>query len=734
MVGVDATLDELRALPFLDRAFEGVETLDTGVGDGTVVVEGADREREVVAPVGGLSVAGLSPIEDESLVDGVTARQNFGAGVRGTTREGPHTGASFGEGAVRSFRVLPRTFSAEFGGAAGGVIAVQSQAGSAKLHGSAVVLGRERAWAATNPFSIATHYRAGVVTSEFVRPQDSLLQVGVTVGGAVPKLRGKVKAFGSVEAQVRSHPVESTPGWAGFYALSDDQRSLLENRGVSVGQMDSALTYLDGLTGTVGRSSSRMLGFARVDVAATKRDNITAAWIHNRFQAAAGSGASGNSDAVIARGRASVGDSTVRIDAGTGRWVHEFSSRLRNDVKMQVARDLEFEQPRAPLAQEPAIGPGGFAPEVLIENAGADSSQGFAFGTPASLGRSAYPDEKRVQMVEGVEWLWRKHLVSVGADWSRVDDRVASTRNADGTFEYDSGVTGGRAGGLVDWITDFTFNVHAYPNGGCPNINAAVHDFCFREFTQSFGGAQTEFVTHELAGYVEDSWLVRDRFEVTGGVRYEYTLLPVPQTPNATLDTLLRGVGALGTTNTFPEDRNNVAPRVGVAWSNKIIDVRLGYGVFFGKLPGATVRAALANTDLPSTTRAVRITPTTEVDCPQVAMQGFGYVCDFVGAPPDAVAATSQATVFAKGFRVPMVQRATLKLSREVAKRVTLSAGYEGAIAEQLPGSVDVNIAPATSQGKFQIVGGAGWRGFAAGCGVFRAGVYRTAAERLWAG
>ena len=30
--------------------------------------------------------------------------------------------------------------------------------------------------------------------------------------------------------------------------------------------------------------------------------------------------------------------------------------------------------------------------------------------------------------------------------------------------------TKGKAGGLVDWITDYTFNVHAYPNGGCPSI------------------------------------------------------------------------------------------------------------------------------------------------------------------------------------------------------------------------------------------------------------------------
>ena len=60
------------------------------------------------------------------------------------------------------------------------------------------------------------------------------------------------------------------------------------------------------------------------------------------------------------------------------------------------------------------------------------------------------------------------------------------------------------AGGLVDWITDYTFNVHAYPNGGCPSIVSAVHDFCFRSYTQSFGQQAVAFDTQEWAGFVED--------------------------------------------------------------------------------------------------------------------------------------------------------------------------------------------------------------------------------------
>ena len=61
---------------------------------------------------------------------------------------------------------------------------------------------------------------------------------------------------------------------------------------------------------------------------------------------------------------------------------------------MQVGRELQYETAQAPLAQEPAIGPDGFAPEVSI------GPQGLIFGTPASLGRKAYPDERRVEVRE----------------------------------------------------------------------------------------------------------------------------------------------------------------------------------------------------------------------------------------------------------------------------------------------------------------------------------------------
>jgi TonB dependent receptor len=279
----------------------------------------------------------------------------------------------------------------------------------------------------------------------------------------------------------------------------------------------------------------------------------------------------------------------------------------------------------------------------------------------------------------------------------------------EGAFHYDSGVTSGHAGGLVDWITDYTFNVNAFPNGGCPSIFSAVHDFCFRSYTQSFGQQAVTFNTQEWAGFVQDNWRPRAGLTVDAGLRYEYEFLPLPQQPNGSLDAAF---GSVGATSVFPEDRNNFGPRVGVAWQpfgeGRGV-VRVGYGIFYGRLAGATVRSALVNTATNLSATHVLILPTTVTNCPQVAVnQGFGYVCSYVTTPPAAVATTTSATVFDRRFRLPEVQQASMTVEHAVGAGVVGSATYLINLDRQLPNSTDINIAPSTDTKIFQLQGGNG--------------------------
>ncbi len=664
-----------------------------------------------------LSFRGLPPTQNNTQTDGANDNQSFGAVPRGTSPPEPESeddgetgganrnagsrrrsGAAytFSPEAVREFRVSGQNYSALYGHAAGGVVTTVSKSGTNTSHGTGFYLFRTSALAAINPFSIATTYTDGAISSATVKPHDLRQQFGGSVGGAA--IQDKLFYFYAYDQQHRSFPAISAPSDPAFYSLTATQLALLGNRGVTSAKINAALNYLDSLTGQVARRSDHTINFGKLDWQASVKSRLSGQYDRARSSAPGAL----RTAPVVDRGVASLGSSSAKVDAVLVRWMWLASAHLTNELRFQYGRDLQSEQAQAPLPQEPAVGPGGYAPEVAI------GSQDFTFGTPPSLGRKAYPDERRFQLAEMATFAHGHHLLQAGADVSFVHDDVSSLSNAEGAFHYDSGATGGHAGGLVDWITDYTFNVNAYPNGGCPSINATIHDFCFRSFTQSFGQQDVSFSTQEWAAFAEDNWRMRSNLTLNAGLRYDYELEPLPQHPNAALDAVF---GQTGATSIFPEDRNNFAPRVGLSWepfgTGRGV-IRVGYGLFYGRLPGSTIRNALLDTAMASSSTHVRITPSTITACPQVANQGFGYPCAYLTAPPAAVGATTSATVFDRRFRLPMVQQGSVSVEHEIGAGVVGSATYLMNIDRQLPNSVDINIASSTATTTFQIVGGTG--------------------------
>jgi hypothetical protein len=680
---------------------------------------------------GEVSYRGVATAQNVNKIDGASGDQSFSGGATGsgvdeeidTGADGePHrddgmapgqsggkrAGASytFAQAAVREFQLHGQGDAASYGSAlyghgVGGVVTSVSKRGEQTLHGMGFYTIRDSAWAATNPFSIATSYANGVVTSGLVKPEDLRQQYGGSVGGPLPSsavraLPGRLFYFYAFDQQRRNFPAISSPEDAAFYQLTATQTALLGNRGVAGTKINAALNYLDSLTGTVARESDQTINFARLDWQVGGAERVVAEFNRARWS---GPGAA-RTGAVVNRGLASLGSSYGAVDSGVARWVAFLANRLSNELRLEYGRELQYEEDQTPLTQEPAIGPGGLPPEVSI------GPNGIVYGTPAGLGQKAYPDERRIGVADVLAWVSGRQLLQMGVDFATVRDFIDSLANVEGTFTYDSGATGGKAGGLVDWITDYTFNVNAYPNGGCPSIVAAVHDFCYRSYSQSFGQQSVTFNTRHWAGFVQDDWPLRNGLTVHAGVRYEMDLLPAPQQPNATLDAVFGGVGV---TSLFPEDRNNFGPRLGVVWEpqgEKGGVLRVGYGAYFGKLPGATIRAALLDTAMPTSTTSVRVLPTTETLCPQNSQVGFGYACSYLAVPTGVVAATTSAMVFDHRFRLPAVQQGTISFERDIGLGVRAKVGYVMNLDRQLPDSVDINIAPSAGVGIFQLQGG----------------------------
>jgi hypothetical protein len=721
-----------------------------------LTVAGANGAASGDGDAGEVSFRGVALTENSSRTDGTSGDQSFsgaaaGAGVEeeveagsdavydwasgvgsgsGSVADGGQRAGSsyvFSQAAVREFRVLGQGDAVAYGSAlyghgVGGVVTTVSRSGGTRLHGMAFYTARDSAWAAANPFSVASSYADGVVTSGVVKPQDQRQQFGGSIGGPVPGFltstnngsRSRSNAdrgqrlfyFYAFDRQRRNFPAISAPGYAGFYSLTASQTALLANRGVTPAETNAALNYLDSLTGTVARRADQTVNFGRVDWQHGSGSRVVLEYNRARWSSPAGA----RTEAVVDRGVASLGSSYGKVDAGVARWIQFVGSGLSNELRVQYGRQLQYESPQTPLTQEPNVGPGGMPPEVSI------GPQGLVFGTPAALGQKAYPDERRFELADLAGWVRGRHFLQFGGDFSALRDYTDSLTNAEGTFSYDSSTTtvaGGQVtpvslGGLVDWITDYTFNVNAYPNGGCPSITAKLHYFCHRSYAQSFGQPSLTFRTQDWAGFFQDDWRVTQRLTIHAGLRFEYQFLPLPQQPNAALDVVF---GAVGATSVFPEDRNNFGPRLGLAWQPFGVGrgvLRIGYGVYFGKLPGATIRAALLDTALPSSVRRIRILPTTETSCPQVTTVGIGYPCSYLTPPTGVVAATTSAVVVDRRFRLPEVQQGTLSIEHGLGAEVLGRVGYVLNLDRQLPNSVDINIAPSTGVQEFQLQGGTG--------------------------
>ena len=592
---------------------------------------------------------------------------------------------------------------------AGGVIHTVTRRGGEGIHGSAFFLIRNSAGNAINPFGTATQYNNGNPIVFLLKPRDQREQFGGSIGGPTGS-RG-LYAFVGVDGQRRSFPAVSSPSSSTFYNLTAIQTALLANRGVSPADITRGLRFLDSLTGDFPRRADELSLYPRLDWD-TARSALSLDWNHVRFQSPAGQ----NALPVIARGRGSIGNLRTHGDDVQLRATVTLHPRWTIDAHVAYSRDLTLAESPSGLAQEPHTGPQSSVPQV-------DLSDDFSFGSAPVTGARRLPDERDTEAAAALHLHGRAHQVTVGASVLLSDLRVAGSEANNGHYLYNNATAAGRAGALVDFLTDYTFNANSYPNGGCPSVFAQPHYFCFTSFTQTFGGTpETRFHTAEFSTFVSDHWRLTTHLQVSAGVRYQWNRMPPPQHPNASIDAVF---GSFAATQTMPSDTNNLAPSVGISYAPATTTVvRISYGYSFSSLPGLTIQRALSDTAQTASQSQLRITPRTIVDsgCTSYGTN-FGYPATYTCAPFGPVAAAGAAWAFARSFQLPAVQTAELSVSQQVATRTHLSGSYVLALSRQLTNTVDINIAPSTQSLAFRIVRNGGEPG-ASGGNIFRIPLY----------
>jgi len=708
---VNADLDpqQMQELPLDGRRFQTLAVLTPLVsGEDAGVVLNPDEESDPGAGGGDtdnaqLAVRGQDPALNRFTLNGADNTRRFDMQPMG----GGTLPFTIAQEAVQEFTVRAVQAGIDAQGAGGAVHTVTRRGGD-KVHGSAFFLIRNSAANAANPFSTVTRYNGGSPVAAFVKPRDQREQFGGAIGG--PLWKG-LHGFVAVEEQRRSFPAISTPSDASFYALTDVQKALLANRGVGSAAIAKGLAYIDSLSGPVGRWANEISLYPRVDWD-TRGGNVSVDWNHVRFSSPAGSSAL----PVVARGRGSLASVVTHDDDVRLRVSRQLGRRWMVDARGAYRRDSTYTEWPAPLPQEPHTGPGGTSPQVNLSGA-------FSFGGGPLPSLRRLPDERTVEAAATLHFEGHAHNVSLGASLVNVDERIAGQQENNGLYSYTARTTAGHAGALVDFLTDYTYDASAYPNGGCPSVYTQPHYFCFTSYSQSFGPTgDTRFRTSQMSASVQDRWRPTTRLRIVAGVRYEWNRLPPPQHPNAALDAAF---GDFASTTTMPSDTNNLAPHVGVSYapvSGTVI--RVGYGFAFSEIPGSTLQRALANTAQTMSQTQLRMTPRTLVDAAcSSAGTNFGYPATYVCAPFGPVARTGAAWMFARSFQMPTVQTAEVSLSQQIARRTQLSWSYVLGLSRQLTNTVDLNIAPATSNVAFRIVRNGGEPG-ALGGQVFHVPLY----------
>src|SRR5579859_399944 len=211
-----------------------------------------------------VSFRGISGLLNNNTVDGADNNQAFFSEERGRTR----ISYSTSEASIQEFQINTSNYSAEYGRAAGGVVNAVTKSGTNQIHGQAFWYLRSSDWGAINPFSFKKVLVNGVSTNEPFLAEDKRHQFGGSVGG--PIYKDKLFFFFSADQQLRPFPATANSGIpnAVFAPVtvappsapntcatkSLPEGNVLSCRGVTQAQANTAVAFLESLTGKIGRA------------------------------------------------------------------------------------------------------------------------------------------------------------------------------------------------------------------------------------------------------------------------------------------------------------------------------------------------------------------------------------------------------------------------------------------------------------------------------------------------
>ncbi|HLK50206.1 MAG TPA: carboxypeptidase regulatory-like domain-containing protein [Bryobacteraceae bacterium] len=578
-----------------------------------------------------LSFRGMSGLYNNNMIDGMDNNQAFFSEAKGRTR----LSFAYSIDAIQEFQVGNSAFSAQYGRAAGGVVNAVTRSGGNDIHGTGFYLIRDDSLNAANPFSANQLVAVGLPG----KPKDRRQQFGGSVGG--PIKRDKLFYFGNYEQQKRNFPMSVVPSSSTFF-----------NSTCTAPGCPQVVPFFQSLIETQPRQGNESVGLGKIDYNVNPNNGLTGSVNILRWDSPNGI-QTAPSTAVH---HTMNGSDDVSSETVIGKWTSNFTPTFLSELRFQYGRDFEFELPNAP------------GPSVSTTN-------GINFGMPNFLPRAAYPDEKRIQFSQNLNWLHGKHSVKFGWDVTRVDDLQINLFQGGGVYSYSS---------LNNFALDCG-NASSVPLANCQAATTGggvtgAHYTTFSQAFDSLGAAgSTDFQTWDAAGYVEDTFRPMTNLTVNLGLRYEIQTMPA-----------LKGNPLDARTSNINLDTNNFGPRLGISWDpgkDQKTVIRMGGGIYYGRTQNSTIANLITNNGIRFV--SYTLTPTSA---------GAPIFPNVLSAPPSGAGSRPDIVFADPNFANPITYQGEFSIEREVLHNTTLSAIYMVNRGQRMPVYLDSNLpAPVTN-------------------------------------
>ncbi|MFZ3215726.1 MAG: TonB-dependent receptor [Candidatus Acidiferrales bacterium] len=731
-VSMTVSQNQIDNLPINGRNYINFTLLDSRAARDNTPSIGA-------APNTGLNLGGQRGRSNEISVDGADAIDSSVNGVRATVSQ---------EG-VQEFQVISNSYMPEYGRAMGGVVNIVTKSGSNQFHGDVFGYLRDGAIQAQNPFSVTascdpTTFQCGITP---VKQSYTRVQSGVTLGGPIQK--DKTFFFFSYEITRREEtgftaigqdnfgfvnstalPPFSAPCPLPAYLVTPAQESFIGSVPASVGipylcaAAASSFTAIFGNTAVYPGATFPSTG-APVPASFTgllstignfptsEKGSITSLRIDHIWN---------SKNTTFIRGMVSPDSITgIQVNAENQTYGQNSGNRTSTQqthdwaliaqhttaISSTVFNEVHFQFARRSLFYGYSDLPGGSDPAVNIAGA-------------AYFGREPFSTEnrieKRYQFTDNLTWSKGAHTFKFGGDFNFI--QLGSPSSQIFTLNY-GGVYDFGSVSIADGAPSLT-PVQAY-GLGTPTI-----------FYQGIGTSNSPFNNELLGVFAQDSWKVSSKLTVNYGVRYDIGWQPTfaAATPaNAAAEQ------AFGVQEGVPVDKNNVSPRIGIAWDpwgNGKTVIRAGYGFFYDnpalaltflataedgarsallQFPGGTPDGSL---NAASIFQGILNVPdmgcstATPNMCYQANQQRFNafqpnslfinqnylsvpnpVVPGALGYPLVGIPYTIPIT---KNFQYALAQQANLSIERELSKDWKISAGYNYTHGTHLDRTININV------------------------------------------